>query len=99
MDTTPHIYKVTHWESNGRWRVNDVTNLCGKSAKWYAAMRLLSLSVDEYINLLVNTFHAIELKYFDTTDCLIFCFKTETEAKAYCNYINKQARLKHFYVY
>lgn len=91
-----HLYKMTCWECGGKWRVNDVTNLCGHSAKWYAPMRILNLSIEEYINLLVNTFHAKDLYYYEPTDYLSFYFSTEKEAKTFCSYVNKSARSKNY---
>ena len=87
-----HLYKLSCWECNGKWRVNDVTNLTGPSAKWYTPMRILNLSVEEYINLLVYTFNAKELHYYEPTNYLGFCFLKEIEAKRFCNYVNKFAR-------
>ena len=93
--TNIHLYKMTTWESvSGRWFVNDVTNLSGRSAKWYTPMRILSLSVEEYINLLINSFGAKGLQYYPSTDFLTFYFDTEKEAKSFCSYINKIAKQK-----
>lgn len=92
-----HLYNMTHWECGGLYYCNDVNNLCGRSAKWYTPMRILGLSVDEYINLLVDTFHASNIKYFDKTDCLIFSFNTEKEAKTFCAYVNKKAKSSKYY--
>ena len=58
MKKEAHLYKMTCWENAGTWHVNDVQNLCGRSAKWYTPMRILNLSIEEYVDLLLNTFHA-----------------------------------------
>ncbi len=92
-----HLYTMTHWEMSGKYYCNDVQNIGGKSDKWYTPMRILGLSVDEYIKLLVNTFHAVGLKYSDKTDCLVFSFNTEKEAKSFCAYVNKKAKLSKYY--
>ena len=92
-----HLYNMTCWENNGHYYCNDVDNLSGKSAKWYTPMRILNLSVEEYVKLLVDTFHASELEYFEKSDCLIFHFNTEKEAKSFCAYVNKKAKLSKYY--
>lgn len=92
-----HLYQMTYWEQNGFYYCNDVKNLVGKSAKWYTAMRILNLSVEEYINLLINTFHAAGIKYFKDTDCLVFHFKVEKDVKAFCSYVNKKAKALNYY--
>ena len=93
MGAGAHLYQMTCWQSSsGVWRVNDVKNLAGQSAKWYAPMRILNLSIEDYITLLHDTFHAKELIYYMDTDYLSFYFTTEKDAKAFCNYVNKTAR-------
>ena len=91
-----HLYQMTCWESNGKWRVNDVKNLSGRSAKWYTPMRILGLSIEGYIDLLVNTFNAKNLYYYAPTDYLSFSFVKEKDAKAFCSYINKIARRSNY---
>ena len=98
MNSGVHLYQMTHWESTpNHWHVNDVKNLCGRSAKWYTPMRILDVSIEEYINLLINKFKAKDLKYFEDTDYLGFYFLSEVDAKRFCAYVNKQARQKNYY--
>ena len=87
-----HLYQMTCWNSGDKWHVNDVKNLNGRSAKWYTPMRILNLSVEEYIDLLIKKFNAKGLTYYAPTDYLGFYFLTEREAKAFCSYVNKHAK-------
>ena len=91
-----HLYTMTCWESNGSWHCNDVKNLSGRSAKWYTPMRILELSVEDYISLLITKFHATGFHYHPTTEYLGFHFTKEMDAKAFCSYVNKVARVKNF---
>lgn len=92
-----HLYKMTCWEDNGgKWHCNDVSNLAGRSAKWYAPMRILDLSVEDYINLLIKDFHAQDFHYCPQSEYLGFSFEREADAKAFCNYVNKIARAKNY---
>lgn len=93
----PHLYQMTCWESAGRWHINDVKNLAGRSAKWYTPMRILDLSVEDYINLLINKFNAKDLYYYERTDYLSFYFLKEKDAKSFCSYVNKIAKQKNYY--
>ena len=87
-----HLYQMTCWQgSSGLWYVNDIKNLSGRSAKWYTPMRILDLSVEEYIDLL-KTFHAEGISYYIPSDYLYFYFTKEKDAKAFCSYINKKAK-------
>ena len=97
MGVGVHLYQMTCWESIGHWHVNDVKNLNGRSAKWYTPMRILDVSIEEYINLLVNTFHAEGIHYYAPTDYLGFYFLKEKDAKAFCSYVNKKARCSNYY--
>ena len=98
MNTTPHLYKMTCWKNNsGVWSVNDIQNLAGRSAKWYTPMRILDLTIEEYIHLLVDMFHAQELYYYEPTNYLNFYFSKEKDAKAFCSYVNKIAKNKKYY--
>lgn len=91
-----HLYKVVCWQSGQYWHCNDIKNMSGRSAKWYTPMRILGLTVEEYVDLLINKFNAKALRYYAPTDYLGFHFETEKEAKAFCNYINKEARRKNY---
>lgn len=97
MSATVHLYQMTCWESAGKWYTNDVKSLSGRSAKWYTPMRILNLPVEEYIELLLNTFHAQNIHYYSPTDFLAFHFLTEKDAKAFCSYVNKVARHNNYY--
>ena len=98
MGVVVHLYQMTCWESpSGRWHTNDVKNLIGNSAKWYTPMRILDISIEEYIDLLLNTFHAKGIKYYISTDYLSFYFLKEKDAKAFCSYINKKAKHDNYY--
>lgn len=93
-----HLYKMTYWNNNGNWYCNDVQDISGPSAKWYVPMRILNLSIEEYITLLVDTFHAKDLSYYEPTDYLHFRFLTEKDVKAFCSYVNKAARKRSFVI-
>lgn len=98
MGTGCHLYQMTYWQSaSGKWYVNDVKNLSGRSGKWYTPMRILHLSIEEYTNLLLNRFHAKGLYYYAPTDYLAFYFSKERDAKAFCSYVNKIARHSNYY--
>lgn len=96
MEAGVHLYQMTTWESNGKWSVNDIKNLSGRSAKWYTPMRILGISIEEYVDLL-KSFNAQGLYYYAPTDYLSFYFVKEKDAKAFCSYVNKKARTLNYY--
>lgn len=96
MGAGVHLFKMTTWQSaSGRWNVNDVSNLSGASAKWYTPMRILNLSIEEYIKLLLQ-YKAKGLYYYAPTDFLSFYFDKEVDAKAFCSYVNKIAKKRNY---
>jgi len=97
MGAGVHLYQMTYWKGARYWYVNDVKNLTGRSAKWYTPMRILNLSIEDYINLLVNKFNAQGLSYYASTDYLSFYFLKESEAKAFCSHVNKKAKISNYY--
>lgn len=92
-----HLYKATTWRSHRRWFVNDVTNLSGNSSKWYVPMRILDISIEDYITLLIDKFNAKGFFYYAPTDFLSFYFTKENDAKRFCSYINNIAKIKKYY--
>ena len=82
-------YNMTCWQgASGIWYCNDVKNLNNDLSKWYAPMRLLNLSIDEYVDLLLK-YNAKITGYSAVSEILHFHFDTEREAKAFCRYVNK----------
>lgn len=97
MTNTIHLYTMTYWRGgDDRYYCNDVKNLLGRSAKWYTPMRILEMSIDEYIELLLS-YNAVGLKYNKEHDVLLFHFLKEKDVKAFCSKINKVAKAKKYY--
>jgi len=95
MNVKPHLFQLSYWEMSGRFYCNDIKNLPGRSSKWYTVMRMLELSIEEYIELL-KSYHAEGFRYSEETNCLIFSFAKEKDVKSFTNYINKQAKIKNY---
>lgn len=96
MGAGVHLYQMTCWQTaSGKWCVNDVKNLGGNSGKWYVPMRILDISVEDYINTLLK-YKAEGIYYYAPTDYLGFYFTKEKDAKAFCSYVNKIARQKNY---
>ena len=94
-----HIFHMTEWESNGKWMCGDVSALAANSNLWWYIPNLLQISPVEYVNLLINTFHAIDLHYSVDKNVLFFKFASLTECRKFKNYINKLAKEKNFTIY
>ena len=87
---------MTCWENTGKWHTNNTKDIGTIYCKWFVPMRILGLSIEEYVKLLINQFNAKGLYYYKPTDYLGFYFLTEKEAKKFCSYVNKIAKQKSF---
>ena len=85
------IFKVSEWLSAAkRWYVADTTTF----SKWWIIPRFLNMSLEEYILLLKNTYHASHFKYDFAKNTLIFSWaeKDYTYAHKYMLWVNRMAK-------
>ena len=54
-----HVFKMTEWESNGKWMCGDVSALAANSNTWWYVPRMLSLSLEDYVKLLISRYHNV----------------------------------------
>ncbi len=87
-----HILKLSEWECNEKWYVGDIESLGTGSGTWWYVSNLLGITPKEYVELLINKFHAINVRYSVSSDVLIYAFATQAAARTFKNYINKLAR-------
>lgn len=85
------IWKATEWEVCGKWHCGDCSDLAHGSNYWWHAPRLLGMPLDEYVTMLVQTFHAI-VTYNAEKDVLCMSWNSQAEMRKYKNWINKKAR-------
>jgi hypothetical protein len=92
-----HILKYTIWESCGRWHAGDVSDLKNGSNYWWHPMRMLELSPEEYIKLLIK-YGATNFSYTAEKNVLLYHFNNRKDALSYSSFINKTAKNKNFTV-
>lgn len=85
--------KYECWESGGggRWYTNDVHQLGTPYSKWYAPMRLMGMSVENYIGFLLDNKATIG-SYDVKTGILVYYFDTQKDAKAFCSLVNRKCK-------
>lgn len=94
-----HIYKASEWESpTGQWYCNDIEDLSNGSGYWWIPARILNISLDEYVKLLINTFQVSKISYSIESNVFIFSWSNQTFMRKYKNYINKIAKNKKAYI-
>lgn len=91
------LYEITEWScAPGRWDAGDISDLGHDSNAWWIPARFLGISLEEWVEKLINEFHAVVTKFLpnanDGKSLLLFHFKTYNDAHTYVLWINKQAR-------
>ena len=93
-----HQMKYSEWQSpNGVWYCNDTSEI-GKSQAglWWAPARLLGLSLDASVNLLIIKFKPDNISYNKEKNVLVYSWKEQSDMREFKRYINKMAREKNF---
>ena len=94
-----HLYRMTEWETaTGKWICNDVEELGTDAGKWYTPARLLKISYEDFILLLINDFKVDHIKYLRESNVLVYWWNDITTCRKFKNYINAIARKKQFIV-
>ena len=93
-----NILHLTEWETPSGWHCGDVSALAAGSNYWWNIPRMLNISMEDYIHLLLS-YHAINLHYSAKCNVLSYCFSTQQDCRKFKNYINKMAREKNFVAY
>lgn len=94
-----HLYKCTEWQgSSGLWYCNDIEDLGNGSGRWWIPARMLGLSLDKYVEMLIKDFKVDNIKYNEERDVLIFSWRKQADMRKYKNWINAAARKANFYI-
>ncbi len=92
-----HVLKLDWWKNGAdSFYVGDINAIGQQGNQWYTPARLLGLSLERYIALLVSVFNANIQGYDGKT--LVYCFKNKNDADKFCKYINQKAKSVAFYV-
>lgn len=92
-----HVYKAEEWQgASGRWYAADVKDLAHNSAVWWIPAKILGISYEDYVKLLVNEYKVTNMTYDYNTNTLIFSWDNQVNAHKYVLYINRIARNKNF---
>ena len=88
--------QMTEWQSGGNYRVT-FPDLVGKTGVWLLPMRLMGVSLKDYVIILKGTYGA-DITYYknDNGDLawIGYSFNNQSDCRRFKNYINKLARDK-----
>ena len=83
------LYKMSEWEICGKWYCNCTDKLGTISAQWWFPMRLLNLSISDFVNLLLS-YEAVIDSY--ENDLLIYHFNSYKDCHSFVLYVNRMAK-------
>lgn len=90
-----HVYKASEWQTaSGRWHVADTQDLAHNSAVWWIPPQIFGLTYEDYIQMLVQKYHAAHFSY--NNNVLLFAWDSYKDAHQYLLDINRIARQKNF---
>lgn len=90
------IFKASEWKDyNDNWHVADVSDLANNSAAWWIPARILGLSLEDFILMLMNEYHA-NIKYLRKSGIVLYTWKNYNDAHQFLLYINRVARNKNW---
>ena len=89
----PALLKYTEWQgSSGLWYCNDVSDFTSKRGLWYTPARLLEITLEDFILLLINDFKVDNISFNNN----ILIYSWEKEHYSLCHkfvlWLNKKAR-------
>ena len=94
-----HIYSVSEWKSpTGHYHCGDMSDLANNSNAWWIPCRILEITPEDYVKMLVDKFKVDYLRYSEEHDILFFSWNNQTAMRKYKNFINKEAKEKKAYI-
>lgn len=84
----------------GRWHVANFDHVGQNSTAWYLPARVLGMSISDYVNMLLNEYHVIPIKWaeYDNGFDPVFFFRWPDykTAHSFLLRVNREARKKNF---
>lgn len=93
-----HLMKYTEWQSgSGKYCSGDVSDLAHNSNSWWYPARALGISVEDYVKMLINDFHAHNF-YYSIDANVLFWDWTKEDCHKFTLFINNVCRKKNFFI-
>lgn len=94
-----HLLKYSEWQGgSGVWYCNDVEDLANGSGRWWIPARMLGLSLDKYVEMLIKDFKVDSISYSQEEDVLIYWWNKQADMRRFKNWLNAAARKAQFYI-
>lgn len=91
-----HLLKYDYWGDNNSWYCGDINQIGKLGNQWWLPARLLNLTLEKYVTLLISIFNAQIIGFNKQT--LLYKFKSEQDVKSFTSWLNKKAKQANFYI-
>lgn len=89
------IYQMEEWQgSSGRWYCEHIKSFPRNVQKWVVPARILGISADEYVKLLIFKYKPDHISFDGNT--LVYSWNSQQKMRVFKNYMNAMARKANF---
>ena len=90
------LYVLKEWKSGDHWLCEHTDSFPKNVQKWVIPARLLGVTADEFIKILIRDFEPDEI--FHNKDCSFvgWAWRSQAKMRKFKNYINRISREKNF---
>lgn len=88
-----HLYKASSWQGGSKqWYCSDIEDLGNHSGRWWIPCRILGISPESYVQILVETFKVSYISFNKEKNFLSFSWNNSVDCNKYKNWINQMAK-------
>ena len=93
------LYKCTEWQSaSGIWYCEHTDSFPKDVQKWVVPARILGVSVDEFLKLLIEKFKPDHIYYSADGSFVSWGWSKQSEMRKFKNWINAESRRKNYQI-
>lgn len=95
-----HLLRYEEWQSpSGAWYCNDTSEIGRSQAGlWWTPARMLGISLDEYVNMLITKFKVSSISYNEEKNVLVYSWEKQSDMRKFKNWLNAEARKQNFII-
>ena len=93
------LYKCTEWQgASGIWYCEHTDSFPKDVQKWVVPARILGVSVDEFLKLLIEKFKPDQISYRKDGSFVSWGWSKQSEMRKFKNWINAESRRKNYQI-
>lgn len=96
-----HLLRYEEFQVGNKWYCNDNKEIGHSQAGlWYVPARMLGISADEYVKMLVEKFEVDNISYMNNgvwpAGVLVFSWTSQAKMRKFKNWLNAEARKRNY---